>query len=55
MIVKEVNMDSKRRPIENHKTAAWADIMKTKRHSNVTIPQEEQIIHAKEHVDRNEK
>ena len=51
----EVCMDKKRKPIENHKTAAWADIEKTKQHSKVTIPQEDQVIHAKEHVDRNEK
>jgi len=48
-------MEQKRKPIENHKTAAWASIEKMKKHSNVAIPAEDQVIHAKEHVDRNEK
>jgi hypothetical protein len=48
-------MDRKKMPLEKHLTAAWASIKKTKDHSNVTIPAEEQVIHAKEHVDRNEK
>ncbi|NLP29685.1 MAG: DUF3787 domain-containing protein [Clostridiales bacterium] len=45
----------KNRPIENHKTAAWAEIDKTKPISNVTIPSIDQVMDAKEHADNNEK
>ncbi|NJD01474.1 MAG: DUF3787 domain-containing protein [Ruminiclostridium sp.] len=42
-------------PVEKHDTAAWANIRKTKRVSNVTIPSELQVNNSKEHVDSNEK
>jgi hypothetical protein len=42
-------------PIENHETAAWANIEKTKPLSNVAIPNEAEVINAKEYVDENEK
>ena len=42
-------------PIENHDTAAWANIEQTKPFSKVTIPSEIQIRNAKEYVDTNEK
>jgi hypothetical protein len=42
-------------PIENHETAAWANIEKTKPLSNVSIPNEIEVINAKEYVDENEK
>ena len=42
-------------PIENHKTAAWAEIEKTKPVSKVTIPSEDQVNDAKAYVDHNEK
>ncbi len=43
------------KPIEQHDTAAWANIEKTKRISKVTMPSELQVDNAKEHVDSNEK
>ncbi|NLB79285.1 MAG: DUF3787 domain-containing protein [Clostridiaceae bacterium] len=42
-------------PIEKHDTAAWANIEATKQVSKVTMPSEEQVDNAKEHVDSNEK
>lgn len=47
--------ENKAKPIENHQTAAWASIAATKPESNVTIPTEMQVEHAKKHVDTNEK
>ncbi len=44
-----------KRPVENHETASWANINKTKKDSNVSVPSLEQIANAKEHVDENEK
>lgn len=49
---KENNLDQ---PIENHSTAAWANIKKTKRNSKVTMPDEFQVKNAKEYVDSNQK
>ena len=49
---KERNMSV---PIENHKTAAWANIEKMKRVSRVSIPNIIEVEHAKEHVERNQK
>ena len=49
---KEKNMTT---PIEKHETAAWANIESTKQISKVTMPSEEQVDNAKEHVDSNEK
>lgn len=43
------------RPVEQHTTAAWANIEKTKEVSNVTIPSEVEVGNAKEYVDTNEK
>ena len=43
------------KPIENHDTAAWANIDELKPDSNVSIPDEGQVINAKEYVDDNEK
>ncbi len=43
------------RPIERHDTAAWANIEKRKRVSNVTIPSETHVRDAKDYVDANQK
>lgn len=48
-------MEKKRKPMENHKTAAWAGVKLAKDHSKVPVPPEEEVIQAKEYVDRNEK
>ena len=45
----------KQRPIEQHTTAAWANIEKLKDVSNVTIPSELEVGNAKEWVDSNQK
>lgn len=42
-------------PVENHDTAAWANISKVKAVSKVNIPDEVQIRNAKEYVDTNQK
>jgi hypothetical protein len=42
-------------PIEKHETAAWSNIKDTKPESNVAIPNEAEVINAKEYVDENEK
>lgn len=44
-----------RLPIEKHETAAWANIHKTKSESNVPIPNEIEVINAKEWVEENQK
>jgi len=43
------------RPVEQHTTAAWANIEKTKEVSNVTIPSEVEVGNAKGWVDSNQK
>lgn len=43
------------KPVEQHKTAAWANIENTKPVSNVSIPSEIEVSNAKEYVDTNEK
>lgn len=43
------------RPVENQKTAAWANIEKTKKESNVAVPDVSQVQNAKDYVDENEK
>ena len=56
--IKDVNSlkrKIKNNPIENHKTAAWANTDNTKAISNVLIPKENGINNAKAHVDKNEK
>lgn len=42
-------------PIENHDTAAWANQSSHKAVSKVNIPDEEQVINAKDYVDSNQK
>lgn len=42
-------------PVEKHDTAAWANINQVKPVSNVTIPDELQVMNAKEYVDSNQK
>jgi hypothetical protein len=42
-------------PVENHDTAAWANINETKAASKVNIPAEVQVRNAKEYVDSNQK
>ncbi len=42
-------------PIECHETAAWANISCVKPQSKVNIPDEIQILNAKEYVDSNQK
>lgn len=49
------NKDKFSESIENHKTAAWANIEKTKPVSNVAKPSVVQTNNAKEYVDENEK
>ena len=44
-----------REPIENHVTAAWANIENTKPISNVSLPNEIEVKNAKEWVDTNQK
>lgn len=41
--------------VENHDTAAWANISDIIQDSNVNIPSETQVINAKEYVDNNQK
>lgn len=43
------------KPIENHESAAWANIEEQKPVSNVTIPSELEVRNAKEYVDTNQK
>jgi len=43
------------KPVENHTTAAWANIESVKPVSNVTIPSDFDVIEAKEWVDANQK
>lgn len=42
-------------PIEQHDTAAWANMEDSQPISNVNIPSETQVRNAKEYVDTNEK
>ncbi len=44
-----------KRPIENHETAAWADIETTTEIANVPIPREASVASARKWVDANEK
>lgn len=43
------------RPIEQHTTAAWANIEENKEISNVAIPNEIEVGNAKDWVDTNQK
>jgi hypothetical protein len=49
------NKDVELRPIEQHTTAAWANIEKLKEVSNVAIPNKLEVGNAKEWVDSNQK
>lgn len=49
---KEKNMA---RTIENHQTAAWANIEDLKPVSRVPVPSEVEVRNAKEYVDTNQK
>lgn len=42
-------------PIENHETAAWANISDKKPVSEVPIPSKNEVRNAKDYVDANEK
>jgi hypothetical protein len=44
-----------RTPVENHATAAWANREALKDVSGVNLPDETQVINAKEYVDENHK
>lgn len=44
-----------RTPVENHATAAWADMARLKDVSRVSIPDEMQVMDAKDYVDENHK
>ena len=44
-----------KKPLESHRTAAWADIEEIKEISDIAQPSIEQVINAKEYVDENEK
>lgn len=46
---------SRNKQIENHQTAAWANIEKVKPHSRVALPNELEVENAKEWVDNNQK
>lgn len=43
------------KPVEQHDTAAWANIENTDEVSKVASPSVTQVRNAKEHVDTNEK
>lgn len=51
----KVNANTKKRPIEQHDTAAWANIAELKPVSQVSIPSEIEMHNAKEWVDTNQK
>ncbi|WZL73183.1 DUF3787 domain-containing protein [Clostridiaceae bacterium 35-E11] len=50
--IKQKNMS---KPVENHQTAAWSNIEELKPESRVFIPNETEVINAKEWVDKNQK
>jgi hypothetical protein len=57
-ILKGVFMPYKKqpkKPVENHKTAAWSNIENTSNLSGISYPSLEQVINAKEYVDENQK
>lgn len=45
----------RKKPVESQKTAPWANIERTKKMSNVALPDEQMTMEAKEYVDENEK
>ncbi|HZJ82206.1 MAG TPA: DUF3787 domain-containing protein [Clostridia bacterium] len=42
-------------PVEHHDTAAWANSEEIKPESKVNLPNEVQVVNAKEYVDTNQK
>jgi hypothetical protein len=44
-----------KKPVEKQKTAAWADMKKISRATNVSKPDLAQTMNAKQYVDENEK
>ena len=44
-----------KKPVENHKTAAWSNIEDTNTISKSSHPSLQQVINAKEYVDENQK
>ena len=52
---KEAKSINRKEPIENHRTAALADIEEVKSVSNVAIPSDSDVYNAKDYVDANEK
>ena len=42
-------------PIEKHDTASWANMEQAKPLSNVNIPDDTEVMNAKEYVDSNQK
>ena len=42
-------------PIEKHDTAAWANMEKQQRITNINLPSDFEVDNAKDHVDTNEK
>lgn len=42
-------------PVENNRTAAWADVKKVKKESRVPLPSAFEVENAKEWVDNNQK
>lgn len=51
----KVNANSKKTPIEQHDTAAWASMEYLKPVSQVSIPSDTEVFNAKEWVDSNQK
>lgn len=49
------NKNEQKKPVENHKTAAWANVENSKANSNVAQPSQYQTENAKKYVDENEK
>lgn len=45
----------KKKPIENHETASWANSESVKRDSGVNKPSEIEVGNAREYVDSNQK
>ena len=52
---KHIHRKRKNTPIENHSTAAWAEIIDTLPESKVTIPSVDNVELAKEWVEENQK
>lgn len=55
MAKKQLKNKNTSTPIENHQTAAWANIEGLKESSRVFIPNETEVRNAKEWVDSNHK